>query len=184
MADQSSNTEVPPVPKKRSLFSKSAVAKVTEPEKPVEFFSRAKELFPQRLEEEEYRRQKKLVKAERKRSSTSADLKEPTPPGGKKRRVSSQLEAYLSDSSANQDENEEPSAWNRRWAMLFNVHSLLSNTILEAQHNRHLTVSVRNRGRAPSKKPTLHQQLSQQDITEIYMQRSLRRLKSYRLVPA
>jgi hypothetical protein len=115
MADQTFNTEAPTVPKKRSLFNKSAVANITETEKPVEFFSRAKELFPQRVEEEEYRRQKKLVKAERKRSSTSAELKESTPPGGKKRRVSSQQEAYLSDSSANQDENEEPPAWNRRW---------------------------------------------------------------------
>jgi hypothetical protein len=92
MADQSSNTVAPTVPKKRSLFNKSAVANVTETEKPVEFFSRAKELFPQRVEEEES-----------------------TPPGGKKRRVSSQQEAYLSDSSANQDESEEPPAWNRRW---------------------------------------------------------------------
>jgi hypothetical protein len=114
MADQSSNTEVPTVPKKRSLFNKSAIANVTEAEKPVEFFSRAKELFPQRLEEEEYKRQKKLVKAERKRSSTSAELKESTPPGGKKRRVSSQLEAYSSDSSVNQVENEEPPVWNQR----------------------------------------------------------------------
>jgi hypothetical protein len=114
MADQSSNTEAPTVPKKRSLFSKSAVAKVAEAEKPVEFFSRAKELFPQRVEEEEYRRQKKLVNAERKRSSTSAELKESTPPGGKRRRVSLQAEAYSSDSSANQDENEEPVPCNRR----------------------------------------------------------------------
>jgi hypothetical protein len=107
-------------PKKRSLFSKAARERASEADEAVEFFSRAKEIYPQQLAEEERRRQKKLVKLERKRSSASADHKELTPPGGKKRRVSSQLEArdgHSSDSAGerelNQDLDEERS-WARR----------------------------------------------------------------------
>jgi hypothetical protein len=105
-------------PKKRSLFSKAVTEKASEADEAVEFFSRAKEIYPQRLAEEERKRQKKLVKLERKRSSTSAEIKESAPPapGGKKRKVSLQREArdgHSSDSAGELDHGER--LWNRRW---------------------------------------------------------------------
>jgi len=99
-------------PKKRSLFSKAISAKVAVEDEAVEFFSRAKELYPQRLAEEEKKRQKKLAKLERKRSSASAEMKESTPLERKRRRVSAQ-DGHSSDSSPNHDGNEEP-VWTRR----------------------------------------------------------------------
>jgi len=106
------NGDAEPVapPKKRSLFSKAARENISETDEAVDFFSRAKEIYPQRLAEEERRRQKKLVKLERKRSSTSADHKESTPPGGKKRRLSSQADerdGHSSDSAGELDQDEE-----------------------------------------------------------------------------
>ena len=106
------NGDAEPVapPKKRSLFSKAARENISETDEAVDFFSRAKEIYPQRLAEEERRRQKKLVKLERKRSSTSADHKESTPPGGKKRRLSSQADERdgpSSDSAGELDQDEE-----------------------------------------------------------------------------
>jgi hypothetical protein len=80
------NTEVdepdhPPPPKpKRSLFQKSAWAAPVEDAKPVELFSRAKELFPEVVRENERR----LRKLERRRSSASIEAAE----GSKKRRIS------------------------------------------------------------------------------------------------
>lgn len=80
----------PPIapPKKKSLFKR----KISDiPDKPVEdgveFFSRAKDLFPIRVVEEEKRRLKKLEKVERKRSTASAENTHDTPE--KRRRVSS-----------------------------------------------------------------------------------------------
>ncbi|SZF03110.1 unnamed protein product [Blumeria hordei] len=69
-----------PAPKKRSLFSKQALAKVSVSKDPVDFFSRAKSVYPQLLEEEEKKRQLKLEQVERKRLSGSAELREATPP--------------------------------------------------------------------------------------------------------
>jgi hypothetical protein len=114
------NTPAEPVapPKKRSIFNKIALEKASEADEAVEFFSRAKEIYPQRLAEEERRRQKKIVKSERKRLSTSAEIKESTPPGGKKRKASSQSEAHdrhSSESTGELDHDEERS-WNRRFA--------------------------------------------------------------------
>ncbi|VDB90821.1 BgtA-21130 [Blumeria graminis f. sp. tritici] len=74
-----------PAPKKRSLFSKQALAKVSVSKDPVDFFSRAKSVYPQLLEEEEKKRQLKLEQVERKRLSGSAELREATPPEKKKR---------------------------------------------------------------------------------------------------
>jgi hypothetical protein len=109
-------------PKKRSLFSKAVTEKASEADEAVEFFSRAKEIYPQRLAEEERKRQKKLVKLERKRSSTSAEIKESSPPapGGKKRKVSSQREArdgHSSDSAGEVDNGER--SWNGRWVSTY-----------------------------------------------------------------
>jgi hypothetical protein len=107
-------------PKKRSIFNKAILEKASEADEAVEFFSRAKEIYPQRLAEEERKRQKKIVKLERKRSSTSAEIKESTPPGGKKRKVSSQgggLDGHSSDSAGEVDHEER--SWNRRWVPIY-----------------------------------------------------------------
>ncbi len=105
-------------PKKRSLFSKAVTERASEADEAVEFFSRAKEIYPQRLAEEERKRQKRLVKLERKRSSASAEIKESTPPapGGKKRKVSPQTEARDGHSSDSEGElHHGERSWNRRW---------------------------------------------------------------------
>jgi hypothetical protein len=102
-------------PKKRSLFNKATIERATEAGEAIEFFSRAKEIYPQRLAEEQRRREKKIGKLERKRSSTSAEIKEASPTGGKKRKVSSQRDArerHSSDSGAELDHEER--SWNRR----------------------------------------------------------------------
>jgi hypothetical protein len=103
-------------PKKRSLFNKSAIERAAEADKAIDFFSRAKDIYPQRLAEEERRRQKKIMKLERKRSSASAEIKDPMSPGGKKRKVSIQKEGregQSSDSAGELDQDDERS-WNRR----------------------------------------------------------------------
>ncbi|RDL34608.1 uncharacterized protein BP5553_07736 [Venustampulla echinocandica] len=89
------NSKLPPA--KRSLFSKDVLAKASsEPEEAVAFFSRSREIFPQRLAEEERRRQRKIARQERKRSPTSVDRKESSPPEEKKRRISTK-DPYSSD---------------------------------------------------------------------------------------
>jgi hypothetical protein len=116
LLDDNCTSEPVAPPKKRSLFSKAAKERASEADEAVEFFSRAKEIYPQRLAEEERRRQKKFVKLERKRSSASVDHKELTPPEEKKRRVSSQIEVrdeHSSDSAGELDEYEER-LWTRR----------------------------------------------------------------------
>ncbi|KAL2072488.1 hypothetical protein VTL71DRAFT_11831 [Oculimacula yallundae] len=91
----------PPPPKvKRSLFAKKITAKVPADSEPVDFYSRAKDTFPQRRAEEERRRLKKLEKLVRKRSSTSVEVKEGSPSGEKRRKVSEQREGYSSDENA------------------------------------------------------------------------------------
>ena len=89
--------EALPVPKKRSLFTKAALAKNTEAEDAVAFFSRANELQEERLAEEERRRKRRIAKLERKRSSGSVERRLETPEEDvnssgpvKKRRHSSQ----------------------------------------------------------------------------------------------
>jgi hypothetical protein len=107
-------------PKKRSIFSKAVLEKASEADEAVEFFSRAKEIYPQRLAEEERKRQKKFVKLERKRSSRSAEIKESTPPGGKKRKFSLQgggRDEHSSDSTGEVDHEER--SWNRRWVPIY-----------------------------------------------------------------
>ena len=85
----------PPPPKiKKSLFSKKITTKIPDSEEPVDFYSRAKDVYHIQQAEEERRRQKKLVKLERKRSSTSAEVREKSPSGDKRRRVSEQRDAY------------------------------------------------------------------------------------------
>lgn len=86
-----------PAPPKRSLFKSKAKPppkKKLEGEA-VEFFSRADELFHQRLADEEKRRQKHAAKLERKRSSASAENPEKQATPEKRRRMSKSL--YSSD---------------------------------------------------------------------------------------
>lgn len=91
----------PPPPKvKRSLFAKKITAKIPESDEPVDFFSRAKDVYHTQRAEEERRRQKKLVKLERKRSSASAEVQDGSPSGEKRRRVSEQKDGYSSDDNA------------------------------------------------------------------------------------
>jgi hypothetical protein len=106
--------ESKPLPKKRSLFTKTALSKTAEAEDAVAFFSRAKELQAERLAEDERRRQKKITKLERKRSSPTIERKE-TSPEGKRRRVSMHggVESNSSPSSAGHEEQEE-ATWTRR----------------------------------------------------------------------
>lgn len=141
--------EVAPVPKKRSLFSASAIAKAAAPTEGVEFFSRAKDLHPRILAEEERKRQKKLMKLERKRSSTSADVKESTPPEEKRRRVSAQAkkqDRYSSDESQSPRNGESSGA--RRYEFLSTCNIACTNEITEGLHFHHQEVHVRGMARA------------------------------------
>lgn len=109
--------KVVPPPKKRSLFSSKAIGKSAGPDEGL--FFRAKEVHPQILAEEERKRQKKILKLERKRSSTSADVKELTPPEEKRRRVAAQAkdqDGYSSDES--RSPYVEPSSRTRRYCYL------------------------------------------------------------------
>ena len=99
----------PPL-KKRSLFSKTFF-QPADADKPIDLFSRAREVFPERLAEEQRKRDKKIAKLERKRSSASAE-RAPSTPEGKRLRTSGQAEES-SDNSAKEDKHEE-AAWNRR----------------------------------------------------------------------
>lgn len=86
--DQITDTMAAP-PKKRSLFTKSTWAKPREEDQAVEFFSRAKELYPIVVAENERKLQKKAAKLERKRSSISRDREDSN---RKKTRVSTETE--------------------------------------------------------------------------------------------
>jgi hypothetical protein len=104
-----------PPPKKRSLFTKAALAKTSEAEDAVAFFSRANELQAQRLAEEERKRQKNMARLERKRSSASVERNETTPEM-KRRRTSTDAdggERYSSEGSVGREELEEVT-WTRR----------------------------------------------------------------------
>jgi hypothetical protein len=107
--------EVAAPPKKKSLFSKSTWAKPVAQKEGIEFFSRADELWPSRLAEEERKRQKKAIKLERKRSTASAERKPSSTPESKKRRVSQneEHEHHSSEGSLNHEDPDETS-WTRR----------------------------------------------------------------------
>ena len=84
-----------PLPKKRSLFKKPAWSKSAGADEAVEFFSRAKELYPMRVAEEERKRERKLGRRERK---TSAERQEQSPAGSKRQRISYEAAIQESDS--------------------------------------------------------------------------------------
>jgi len=110
-----------PPPKKKSLFTKSLwnnPAKPAEQKEGIDFFSRAEEMWPERLAEEKRKRQKKLVKLERKRSTVSAERKPSSTPDSKRRRVSKEEpERHSSEGSVNHDDPVEAS-WTRRESTL------------------------------------------------------------------
>ena len=100
--------------KKKSLFNKSAWAKPAAQKEGIDFFSRADELWPERLAEEERKRHKKATKLERKRSTASAEKKPSSIPDSKRRRVSqNEVERHSSEGSPNEHDPEETS-WTRR----------------------------------------------------------------------
>jgi hypothetical protein len=104
-----------PPPKKRSLFQKPAWAKPVAQKEGIEFFSRAEELWPSRLAEEERKRQKKATKIQRQRPTASPERKAPSTSDAKRRRVSLDRdhERASSEGSLNHDDPEE-SSWRRR----------------------------------------------------------------------
>ena len=107
-----------PLPRKKSLFSKSLWNKPVKPVEQkdgIEFFSRAEEMWESRVAEEGRKRQKKLVKLERKRSTASVERKHSTTPDGKKRRLSQKEdpERQSSEGSPNLDDQDE-APWTRR----------------------------------------------------------------------
>jgi hypothetical protein len=113
---------------KKSLFKRPAWSRADIEddleEEGVDFFSRAKDLYPMRVAEEERKRQKKLEKTEkleRKRSSASAERKYPRTPELKRRRISSQADGHSSDISPDVDDGHE-STWNRRFAQAGDVN--------------------------------------------------------------
>lgn len=101
-ADEKPAPPVKPAPVKKSLFSKSIKIDIGAPEaeEAIEFFSRGKDVQSQRRAEQERRLQKRQTKLERKRSSASADTKELSPPGEKRRRMSSQDKGYSPECNA------------------------------------------------------------------------------------
>jgi hypothetical protein len=113
----------PAPPKKKSLFNRPAPTKPVEKVKDdVEFFSRAKELFPQRISEEERKRERKQNKLERKRTPESAERKAFKTPDLKRRRVSEQDGNRSRDSSPNNviDDDDEEAPWSGR--LVFSIY--------------------------------------------------------------
>ncbi|KAG0651124.1 hypothetical protein D0Z07_2607 [Hyphodiscus hymeniophilus] len=95
---------------KKSLFSKSIWAKPAAQKEGIEFFSRADELWPSRLAEEERKRQKKATKLERKRSTLSAERRTSSTPDSKRRRVSqNEDDRHSSEGSLNHEDPDEAS---------------------------------------------------------------------------
>jgi hypothetical protein len=106
--DEGPSKEDPVLPKKKSLFSNPTWSKPHEPQDGVDLFSRAKELYPMRVAEEERKREKKLAKQkqERKRSTASAERNGSSTPELKRRRVSSEAQEGDENSSDNSPSNQ------------------------------------------------------------------------------
>lgn len=112
-------------PAKKSLFSKKITAVAPTTGDAVSFFSRAEQVYPQRLAEQERKRQKKQVRLERKRSSASVELKEFSPEADKRRRVSEQREGYSSDSNSVKLDEEDGARKRRSVPMIVGEVSLM-----------------------------------------------------------
>lgn len=100
-AGEGSSKDAPAPPKKRSLFGNPSWSKPEESQDGIDFFSRAKELYPMRIAEEERKLQKKLArqKQERKRSGASVERKASITPDVKRQRLSSETQEDKIDSS-------------------------------------------------------------------------------------
>lgn len=101
-----------PKPKKKSIFTFDAIAPTSEGAKALDFFSRGRDTFERKLEEDKRKQERQAARLERKRSSTSADLKENSPVEEKRRKVSAQKftgDGYSSeDGSQHEDEDGTP----------------------------------------------------------------------------
>lgn len=86
-------------PVKRSLFKKSAHAKQnrTEGEDALELFSRREQVFSNVIAERERERIKRLAKLEKKKSETKIAIVDSEDGGGKRRRLSTELEELSDD---------------------------------------------------------------------------------------
>jgi len=113
------------LPQKMSLFNRPKWSKPAEQEDEIAFFSRAKELFPRRISEEERKREKKQARAERKRTTESAERKRTTEsserktPDVKRRRISAQEDGPAED----HDDDDEEISWTR--GLVDTVHRFL-----------------------------------------------------------
>jgi hypothetical protein len=107
--------QAPQTLKKKSLFGKSTWGAPAEQKDGIEFFSRAEELWPSRLLDDDRRRQKKATKLERKRSGASVERKIQNTQDIKRRRVSQneEQEPHPSGDSTSHDDADEAS-WKRR----------------------------------------------------------------------
>jgi hypothetical protein len=113
------SAEIAP-PQKRSLFKKPTWTKPKDAGgDSVEFFSRAKEVFPLQIAEDEHRRRKKLEKLDRKRSTESAEKNASRTPELKKRRISSQADEHTPERSPNQENHDNRT---RRYVLLLQMY--------------------------------------------------------------
>lgn len=99
-----------PAPKKKSLFNRRP--KVTKPvateEDDVDFFSRARDLFPQTIQDEERKKERRQARLERKRTTESVERKASKTPEVKRRRISELQDGHhSSDSSPLQEVDDD-----------------------------------------------------------------------------
>jgi len=99
MVEEVGESSIAPCPK-RSLFSKPTCTQPVEHDEAISFFSRAKELYPIVLKENDRERQKKAARFERKRSSSSVAREGLDHQEGKKRCISSYSEDDSEHSSS------------------------------------------------------------------------------------
>jgi hypothetical protein len=122
MADSHRSEPEPAVPlKKRSLFSKEVRVKVSDGAKALDFFSRGKEIFEEKLEEDRRKQEKRMARLERKRLSKSVELKEESPVEEKRRKVSAQNytteNGYSFEESSNHEREGESASTRKEVAL-------------------------------------------------------------------
>jgi hypothetical protein len=166
-----STTEAAPARNKRSLFSTANWAKPTEHKEGIDFFSRAQELYPIRVAEEERKRQKKIMKQERQASIISAERKPSMTPESKRRRIShaDERDGHSSDSSHHHEQDDFPLK-RRQVESIAHTDHILTEVLGSLHYQRlavesHLHIIGRKHLRPPSP----------EDIAEIYIRRSRNR---------
>lgn len=109
MADQAKGTDTPQPRKKKSLFNKPVWSQPDKSTDPIALFSRANELWPVRVVEEEAERKEKLDAKKR-----PSDGGESSDRGGKRRGiVKSDSESGLPDHSQINSDSDEASTFPR-----------------------------------------------------------------------